>query len=220
MVDFADMKAMGLESARGAPCRPFAADPRQRLHARRTNLQSRKTLHVSAAQQALEKAIPDWTGKISHKHYTNEQRSLACKNIFIYTACLTMEHKQLIPTAAPATSCDQNQHSSLWSTVCELCQELRASVIAGDALLSRLVNAAIGFKPLYSVMKILAKQVMQNTAEKNGIPWRQRVKDLYATPEVRKLLKRDNQSKAFSHDELHYNSMQMTVLTNWNCWNG
>ena len=56
---------------------------------------------------------------------------------------------------------------------------------AGDAALSQLVNAAIGFKPLYSVMKFMAKQMMQTSAEKNGVPWQQRVKDLRNTPEVR-----------------------------------
>jgi len=56
--------------------------------------------------------------------------------------------------------------------------------LAGDDLLSQVVNAAIGFKPLFSVMKVAAKQVVQRSAEKCGVPWRQRVKDLTNTPEV------------------------------------
>lgn len=55
---------------------------------------------------------------------------------------------------------------------------------AGDDALSRVVNAAIGFKPLYSVMKVMAKRTMQQTAEKNGIPWRQRVAELSKNQEV------------------------------------
>ena len=57
-------------------------------------------------------------------------------------------------------------------------------VNAGDDLLSQVVNAAIGFKPLYSVMKVAAKRVIQRTAEDCGVPWQQRVKDLKNTPEV------------------------------------
>ncbi|MEL7356940.1 MAG: class I SAM-dependent methyltransferase [Cyanobacteria bacterium J06560_6] len=44
---------------------------------------------------------------------------------------------------------------------------------AGDDLLARLVNVLIKMKPIYSVMKTQARQVMIKTAEKNGIPWRE-----------------------------------------------
>ncbi|MGK7893499.1 MAG: class I SAM-dependent methyltransferase [Xenococcus sp. (in: cyanobacteria)] len=43
---------------------------------------------------------------------------------------------------------------------------------AGDDLLSRSVNLLIKTKPIYSIMKRQARQVMIKTAEKNGIPWR------------------------------------------------
>ena len=56
---------------------------------------------------------------------------------------------------------------------------------AGDDPLSRLVNAAIGFKPLYALMKVGAKQVLQSTAERNGVPWRATARQLQNTPEVR-----------------------------------
>lgn len=49
---------------------------------------------------------------------------------------------------------------------------------AGEDWLSRLVNRLIKTKPLYSLMKYQARQVLIKTAEKNGIPWRQTVKDL------------------------------------------
>ena len=56
---------------------------------------------------------------------------------------------------------------------------------AGDDLLSRLVNAAIGFKPLYALMKVGAKHVLQSTAERNGVPWRATARQLQDTPEAR-----------------------------------
>lgn len=55
---------------------------------------------------------------------------------------------------------------------------------AGDALLSRVVNTAIGIKPLFAVMKVVAKQVLKSTAERNGIPWDGAVRELQNTPEV------------------------------------
>ena len=49
---------------------------------------------------------------------------------------------------------------------------------AGEDWLSRLVNVLIKTKPLYSLMKYQARKVLISTAEKNGVPWRQTVKDL------------------------------------------
>lgn len=49
---------------------------------------------------------------------------------------------------------------------------------AGDDLLSRFVNVLIQTKPIYALMKQQARQVLISTAEKNGIPWRQRYKML------------------------------------------
>jgi hypothetical protein len=40
------------------------------------------------------------------------------------------------------------------------------------------VNAAIGFKPLFAVMKLGARQTMKSTAEKAGVPWSQNIKEL------------------------------------------
>lgn len=48
---------------------------------------------------------------------------------------------------------------------------------AGEDLLSRVVNALIQTKPIYSLMKQQARQVLIKTAEKHGIPWRQTVQD-------------------------------------------
>ena len=44
---------------------------------------------------------------------------------------------------------------------------------AGDDLLSRCVNILIQTKPVYSIMKRQARKVLIDTAEKNGIPWRE-----------------------------------------------
>ncbi|KAJ7541969.1 hypothetical protein O6H91_10G083500 [Diphasiastrum complanatum] len=43
----------------------------------------------------------------------------------------------------------------------------------GDSPLSRFVSMLISMKPLYSLMKVAARQVLINTAEKKGVPWRQ-----------------------------------------------
>jgi ubiquinone/menaquinone biosynthesis C-methylase UbiE len=48
---------------------------------------------------------------------------------------------------------------------------------AGEDLLSRVVNVLIQTKPIYGLMKQQARQVLIETAEKNGIPWRQTVQD-------------------------------------------
>jgi ubiquinone/menaquinone biosynthesis C-methylase UbiE len=48
---------------------------------------------------------------------------------------------------------------------------------AGENLLSQIVNGLIKTKPIYRVMKQQARKVLINTAEKNGIPWRQTVRE-------------------------------------------
>ncbi len=52
---------------------------------------------------------------------------------------------------------------------------------AGENLLSRVVNRLIKTKPIYSVMKQQARQVLIKTAEKNGIPWRENYERLKAS---------------------------------------
>ncbi|KAL4427807.1 hypothetical protein ABPG75_001896 [Micractinium tetrahymenae] len=48
----------------------------------------------------------------------------------------------------------------------------------GDDLLSRIVNAAINFKPLFALMKVGARSTMKSTAEKRGVPWGATVDEL------------------------------------------
>ncbi|MEM9452461.1 MAG: class I SAM-dependent methyltransferase [Cyanobacteria bacterium P01_E01_bin.6] len=52
---------------------------------------------------------------------------------------------------------------------------------AGDDLLSHVVNILIRVKPFYAVMKRQARRVLIQTAEKNGIPWRQSCQSLEAS---------------------------------------
>lgn len=47
----------------------------------------------------------------------------------------------------------------------------------GDPL-SSFVNALIGFKPLFGLMKIAARKTLISTAEENGIPWSERAAEL------------------------------------------
>ncbi|MFK8185101.1 MAG: class I SAM-dependent methyltransferase [Phormidesmis sp.] len=49
---------------------------------------------------------------------------------------------------------------------------------AGDDALSRFVNLLIKTKPIYSLMKTQARKVIIKTAEKNGISWKEKVRQL------------------------------------------
>jgi SAM-dependent methyltransferase len=52
---------------------------------------------------------------------------------------------------------------------------------AGETFLSQVVNVLIKTKPIYALMKQQARQVLIQTAEKNGVPWRQTVKEWQTT---------------------------------------
>ncbi|CAI5463792.1 unnamed protein product [Closterium sp. Yama58-4] len=54
----------------------------------------------------------------------------------------------------------------------------------GETTFSRMVNAVIGIKPLYDLMKIGARQVLISTAEKSGVPWRKIAEELQQSPEL------------------------------------
>ncbi|KAI9176547.1 hypothetical protein LWI28_004116 [Acer negundo] len=49
---------------------------------------------------------------------------------------------------------------------------------AGETPLSRLVGALISFKPIFSVLKFGARQVLISTAEKNNIRWREMAREI------------------------------------------
>ncbi|XP_027170402.1 uncharacterized protein LOC113770204 [Coffea eugenioides] len=48
----------------------------------------------------------------------------------------------------------------------------------GETPLSRLVGALISFRPLFSIMKFGARQVLISTAEKTNIPWREMTRQI------------------------------------------
>ena len=57
---------------------------------------------------------------------------------------------------------------------------------AGDDFLSKVVDAAIGNELLYeNVMKPMARRTLINTAEKNGVRWRDIAAELEADPAVK-----------------------------------
>ncbi|XP_023752264.1 uncharacterized protein LOC111900612 [Lactuca sativa] len=56
--------------------------------------------------------------------------------------------------------------------------ELERPNWTGQTPLSRLVGALISFKPLYSVLKLGARQVLISTAEKTNVPWREMTKEI------------------------------------------
>ncbi|KAK6141100.1 hypothetical protein DH2020_025155 [Rehmannia glutinosa] len=56
--------------------------------------------------------------------------------------------------------------------------QLKRPKWTGETPLSRLVGALISFKPLYSVLKLGARQVFISTAEKTNIPWRDMTKEI------------------------------------------
>ena len=59
---------------------------------------------------------------------------------------------------------------------------------AGDDLLSKVVDAAISNKVLYEgLMKPMARRTLINTAEKNGVAWRDIASALDADPAVKAL---------------------------------
>ncbi|CAN0896702.1 hypothetical protein LINGRAHAP2_LOCUS18650 [Linum grandiflorum] len=49
---------------------------------------------------------------------------------------------------------------------------------AGETPLSRLVGAMVSFKPLYSLLKLGARQVLISTAEKRNIQWRDMTREI------------------------------------------
>lgn len=51
--------------------------------------------------------------------------------------------------------------------------------------MSKVVNALIGFKPLFAVMKVMAKNTLKSTATKNGVDWDGIVAEYEAIPELK-----------------------------------
>ncbi|VFQ88002.1 unnamed protein product [Cuscuta campestris] len=64
----------------------------------------------------------------------------------------------------------------------------------GESPLSRIVGALISFKPLYSLLKLGARQVFISTAEKNNIPWREMAKGILESDVYKEMEIIENQS--------------------------
>ncbi|GLT50247.1 hypothetical protein SLA2020_237450 [Shorea laevis] len=65
---------------------------------------------------------------------------------------------------------------------------------AGDTIVSRVVKSLISFKPLYSVLKLGARQVFISTAEKKNIPWRDMTKEILESDVYKELETVENPS--------------------------
>lgn len=52
--------------------------------------------------------------------------------------------------------------------------------------MTELVNMAIQFKPLYAIMKIMAKRQIKQTAEARGVGWDANIAELQSQMQVRK----------------------------------
>lgn len=63
---------------------------------------------------------------------------------------------------------------------------------AGETLLSQFVNLLINTKPIYSLMKQQARQVLIKTAEKNGVAWRKNYQKLESSGVKNKLQENTN----------------------------
>ncbi len=54
----------------------------------------------------------------------------------------------------------------------------------GGGPVTSLVNAAIGFKPLYGVMKVLAKRHLKGNSDKRGVHWDSNIQELQGKLQV------------------------------------
>lgn len=54
----------------------------------------------------------------------------------------------------------------------------------GDNTFAKVVNFVISIKPLYAVMKVMAKKVIKDTAVEAGVPWDETLLELKNNPEV------------------------------------
>nr|CAN60805.1 hypothetical protein VITISV_020683 [Vitis vinifera] len=68
---------------------------------------------------------------------------------------------------------------------------------AGETPLSRLVGAIISFKPLYSVLKLGARQVLISTAEKTNIPWREMTNEILESDVYKEMESIENPSVVY-----------------------
>ncbi len=58
--------------------------------------------------------------------------------------------------------------------------------------MTTLVNLAIGFQPLYSFMKVMAKRSLKQTAESRGIAWDANIAELQGQLQVNHIFSHPN----------------------------
>ncbi|PKI42758.1 hypothetical protein CRG98_036886 [Punica granatum] len=68
---------------------------------------------------------------------------------------------------------------------------------AGETPLSRIVGAVISFKPIYSLLKLGARQVLISTAEKKDIPWREMTREILESDVYKELETVQNSSLVY-----------------------
>ncbi|XP_050248458.1 uncharacterized protein LOC126695671 [Quercus robur] len=75
--------------------------------------------------------------------------------------------------------------------------QLESPKWAGQTPLSRLVRTIISFKPLYSLLKLGARNVLISTAEKKNIPWREMTKEILESDVYKELERVQNPSLVY-----------------------
>ncbi|KAK4364054.1 hypothetical protein RND71_015412 [Anisodus tanguticus] len=79
----------------------------------------------------------------------------------------------------------------------------------GETPLSRLVGALISIKPLFSVLKLGARQVLISTAEKTNIPWREMTKEILDSDVYKELESIENPAIVYPDSEVEAATMSM-----------
>ena len=99
-------------------------------------------------------------------------------------------------TASPSRSAIPAQEKPPWAGAQTLttsagavCAQWRMLILGigltGGGPVTSLVNAAIGFKPLYGVMKVLAKRHLKGNSEKRGVHWDGNIQELQGKLQVK-----------------------------------
>ncbi|CAN1850729.1 Demethylmenaquinone methyltransferase [Linum perenne] len=93
----------------------------------------------------------------------------------------------LLPSTSKPAAATTTRRSSSASVRCKMAAttkpeyeegNLEMPKWAGETPLSRLVGAMVSFKPLYSLLKLGARQVLISTAEKRNIQWREMTRNV------------------------------------------
>ena len=121
------------------------------------------------------------TSKRKNRHFQAFNMSVPFRAVLLMAAVMTgVTHAFL--TAAPTPSSYLRNLRALAAN--DAAASASATVndkprwAGGSDVVSDVVNALISIKPLFAVMKVQARKTLIGTAEKNGIPWRERASAL------------------------------------------